>query len=87
MSALADSIDAGQDEWRGESTSVVEFLRPLRAQLDAPGVLEVCVNRPGQMLVEKTTGWETIDAPALWGMPPMREMPSIQLPVHRRGSA
>jgi type IV secretion system protein VirB11 len=53
------------DPWRGESTSVVEFLRPLRAQLDAPGVLEVCVNRPGQMLVESVSGWESLPAPEL----------------------
>ena len=38
--------------WRGDATSVIEFLRPLREQLDAPGVLEVCVNRPGELLVE-----------------------------------
>ena len=32
--------------WEGDATSVIEFLRPLREYLDAPGVLEVCVNRP-----------------------------------------
>jgi type IV secretion system protein VirB11 len=51
--------------WCGESTSVVEFLRPLRAQLDTPGVLEVCVNRPGEMMVETGRGWETVAAPDL----------------------
>jgi type IV secretion system protein VirB11 len=53
------------DGWRGDSTSVVEFLRPLRAQLDAAGVLEVCVNRPTEMLVETVTGWQTVAAPEL----------------------
>ena len=48
--------------WCGESTSVVEFLRPLREQLDAPGVLEVCVNRPGEMMVETARGWTAVAA-------------------------
>ncbi len=30
----------------------------LREQLDAPGVLEVCVNRPGELLVETVDGWQ-----------------------------
>ena len=46
--------------WCGDATSVVEFLRPLRDQLDAPGVLEVCVNRPGELLVETVRGWQTV---------------------------
>ncbi|MBQ0933639.1 P-type DNA transfer ATPase VirB11 [Ideonella sp. 4Y16] len=48
--------------WCGDATSVVEFLRPLRAQLDTPGVLEVCVNRPGELLVETVRGWQTVPA-------------------------
>src|SRR4029079_18248514 len=51
--------------WCGDSTSVVEFLRPLRAQLDTPGVLEVCVNRPGEMIVETTEGWHAVAAPEM----------------------
>jgi type IV secretion system protein VirB11 len=51
--------------WRGDATSVIEFLRPLREQLDAPGVLEVCVNRPGELLVETVQGWLAMDAPAM----------------------
>ena len=34
-------------------------------QLDAPGVLEVCVNRPGEMLVETGDGWHALAAPEL----------------------
>ena len=57
---------AGHDEgWCGDATSVVEFLRPLREQLDAPGVLEVCVNRPGELLVETARGWLTVPAPEM----------------------
>ena len=55
----------GADAWCGEATSVVEFLRPLRAQLDAPGVLEVCVNRPGEMMIETVRGWQVSAAPDL----------------------
>jgi len=58
---------AGRDEafWCGDATSVVEFLRPLREQLDAPGVLEVCINRPGELLVETARGWQTVPAPEM----------------------
>lgn len=51
--------------WCGDATSVVEFLRPLREQLDAPDVLEVCVNRPGELMVETTGGWQGKPAPEL----------------------
>lgn len=51
--------------WCGDATSVIEFLRPLRAQLDAPGVLEVCVNRPGELQVESVRGWNTVAAPEM----------------------
>jgi type IV secretion system protein VirB11 len=51
--------------WQGDATSVIEFLRPLREQLDADGVLEVCVNRPGELLVETVKGWRVIPAPEM----------------------
>jgi type IV secretion system protein VirB11 len=57
--------DPQPDGWCGDATSVVEFLRPLREQLDAPGVLEVCVNRPGELQVETIRGWQQVEAPAM----------------------
>lgn len=51
--------------WCGDATSVVNFLQPLRLALDAPGVLEVCVNRPGELFVETLHGWQTVEAPAM----------------------
>ena len=51
--------------WCGDTTSVMEFLRPLREQLDTPGVLEVCVNRPGELQVETVNGWQVVNAPAM----------------------
>ena len=54
-----------QAEWCGDATSVVEFLRPLRYQLDSPGVFEVCVNRPGEIMVETVRGWRAVRAPEL----------------------
>src|SRR6478736_1222845 len=60
MNALHHERDETAEGWCGDATSVVEFLRPLRAQLDAPGVLEVCVNRPGEMLVETVRGWNVV---------------------------
>jgi type IV secretion system protein VirB11 len=49
MTTLPGIEDDPLGGWCGDATSVVEFLRPLREQLDAPGVLEVCVNRPGEL--------------------------------------
>ncbi|MBW8848022.1 MAG: Flp pilus assembly complex ATPase component TadA [Burkholderiales bacterium] len=57
--------DATTDGWCGDATSVVEFLRPLRHHLDAPDVLEVCFNRPGELMVETTKGWSAMAAPEM----------------------
>ena len=70
MNSTADLLisfieDPQPDGWCGDATSVVEFLRPLREQLDAPGVLEVCVNRPGELHVETVHGWQRVEAPAM----------------------
>ncbi|MGS0754108.1 P-type DNA transfer ATPase VirB11 [Roseateles sp. GG27B] len=65
MNALPSQGELFASSWCGEATSVVEFLRPLREQLDAPGVLEVCVNRPGELLVETASGWCTVAAPEM----------------------
>ena len=52
MSDLFGTADeARNDAWHGDATSVIEFLRPLREQLDAPGVLEVCVNQDRKSVV------------------------------------
>lgn len=64
MSSILAEPDL-QAGWCGDATSVVEFLRPLREQLDAPGVLEVCVNQPGELLVETMHGWQTVAAPEM----------------------
>lgn len=63
MSSVPITREAGDGDWHGDATSVVEFLRPLREQLDADGVLEVCVNRPGELLVETGQGWRIVPAP------------------------
>jgi type IV secretion system protein VirB11 len=64
-SAPVRDHDGRAEGWCGDATSVVEFLRPLRDQLDAPGVLEVCVNRPSELLVETMHGWQAMAAPEL----------------------
>jgi type IV secretion system protein VirB11 len=65
MNTLPGITENPLDGWCGDATSVVEFLRPLREQLDAPGVLEVCVNRPGELQVETVSGWRVVSAPAM----------------------
>ena len=54
--------EVSAEGWCGDATSVVELVRPLRDQLDSPRVLEVCVNRPGELLVETVRGWTAIAA-------------------------
>jgi type IV secretion system protein VirB11 len=49
--------------WDGDATSVIEFMRPLREQLDAEGVTEVCLNQPAQLHVETANGWRIVPAP------------------------
>jgi type IV secretion system protein VirB11 len=61
---MSDAPDT-DDLWHGDATSVIEFMRPLRAQLDAPGVLEVCINRPGELLIETISGWKALPAPEM----------------------
>jgi len=68
--ATRDAVTTGDpaahaEGWHGDATSVIEFLRPLRDALDGPGVLEVCVNRPGELMVETPAGWQALAAPDL----------------------
>jgi type IV secretion system protein VirB11 len=62
---IDEPADADADLWCGDATSVIAFLRPLRVALDAPGVLEVCINRPGELLVETVRGWQIVAAPEM----------------------
>lgn len=41
------------------------YLEPLRTALEAPGVTELVVNRPGEMGLETAAGWLWLDAPEL----------------------
>lgn len=63
MTAPGPSMDATDQTWCGDATSVIEFLRPLREHLDAEGVQEVCVNRPGELFIETVDGWRRVAAP------------------------
>ncbi|MBV8503276.1 MAG: P-type DNA transfer ATPase VirB11 [Paucibacter sp.] len=65
MTVDAGEASLGDGAWSGDATSVIEFLRPLRSELDSPGVVEVCVNRPGELFVETCAGWRTKPAPAM----------------------
>ncbi len=57
--------DHSGDAWSGDATSVVEFLRPLREHLDRPGVLEACLNRPGELQIASAAGWQAVTAPEM----------------------
>ena len=49
----------------GRDTTVNHLIEPLREYLHRDGVTEVCVNRPGEVVVECNNVWEHFDAPDL----------------------
>lgn len=49
----------------GDTAVLDHYLRPLRAHLDAPGVTELVVNRPGEFAVERDGAWTWFEAPEL----------------------
>ncbi|NRF71377.1 P-type DNA transfer ATPase VirB11 [Aquincola sp. S2] len=53
-----------------ETTALRRKLAPLRQYLDRPGVIEVCVNKPGEVWVETFEGWKVFadDAITFAGM-------------------
>lgn len=48
-----------------DAAILTHYLAPIRAALDAPDVLEVVVNRPGEFGVERPDGWSWVRAPDL----------------------
>jgi type IV secretion system protein VirB11 len=60
------AIDAaGGEDIYADDLCIGEFLSPLRAILDAPGVTEVCLNEPGRAHIESVEGWAIVDVPAM----------------------
>lgn len=49
----------------GDTAVLEHYLRPLRPHLDAAGVTELVVNRPGEFAVERDGGWAWYEAPEL----------------------
>jgi type IV secretion system protein VirB11 len=48
-----------------ETPVLDHYLAPLRPHLDAPGVTELVINRPGEFAVERAGGWTWHEAPEL----------------------
>jgi len=48
-----------------DDTTVVEYMRPLQAILDRPGVTELCINRPDEVFFEQEGVWERVAVPGL----------------------
>ncbi|MBI5792578.1 MAG: P-type DNA transfer ATPase VirB11 [Rhodocyclales bacterium] len=48
-----------------ETTAVRALMRPLQGYIEAPGVIEVCVNKPGEVWVETYNGWQRFENQAL----------------------
>jgi type IV secretion system protein VirB11 len=49
----------------GDTAVLDHYLRPLRPHLDATGVTELVVNRPGEFAVERDGAWYWFEAPEL----------------------
>ncbi len=49
----------------GDTTVLEHYLQPLRRHLDAPGVTELVVNRPGEFGLEQDGVWSWFEAPDL----------------------
>lgn len=47
----------------GDRSALELTLRPLRHLLDDPTLTELCINRPREAYLERSTGWERIDLP------------------------
>jgi type IV secretion system protein VirB11 len=46
-----------------QDSSLSLTLRALRPWLDDPSLTEICINRPGEAYVERSTGWECVSLP------------------------
>ncbi|HDS1667633.1 TPA: P-type DNA transfer ATPase VirB11 [Stenotrophomonas maltophilia] len=49
----------------GRDTSVRHLLKPLQRWFEEDGVTEICVNRPGEVFIEKESRWERFEVPEL----------------------
>ncbi|MCE6958122.1 P-type DNA transfer ATPase VirB11 [Cereibacter sphaeroides] len=47
------------------SLALAAFLAPIQGYLDRPDVVEICINRPGEVFVEDPRGWEQVELPGL----------------------
>jgi type IV secretion system protein VirB11 len=45
--------------------TVTEYLKPIRPWLDDPQVNELCINRPGELYVERCGQWQCVAVPTL----------------------
>jgi type IV secretion system protein VirB11 len=62
MSAPLHAVATGPAQ---RDTALRAYLAPLRPWLDAPGVTDLAINRPGEVFVEQHARWLRHDAPAL----------------------
>lgn len=53
-----------RDDSRCTTTRALLALSGLQPLLEQPGITEIAINRPGEILVENSTGWQRIEAPA-----------------------
>lgn len=47
------------------ATSVLSYLEPLDVWMTDPGITEICVNRPGEVFIERASHWERHECPAM----------------------
>lgn len=57
-----------QDEWsvaKQKSTSIEELMKPIRPFLNDQRVMELVINRPGELCIETAKGWLLVDCPEM----------------------
>lgn len=47
------------------ATSVLSYLEPLKEWMQDSSITEICVNRPGEVFIERASHWERFDCPAM----------------------
>ena len=51
------------NEWRDAPSALTHYTRPLLRLLTDPAVTEICLQRPGEVWIERSDGWQRHAAP------------------------
>ena len=60
-----DGTASALEDVYADDLCVAQFLWPLRRFLDEDEVTEVCINEPGYVHIESSTGWRRVESPEM----------------------